>query len=336
MNIQTDYSKVDTVLIAYPQGFNNEFEELVPFYDLLLTKIPFDINILVVVNSKSARERLKLKFKNRKLEILVFEEWDDIWMRDIIGIGINQSIVKPLYDCTYCNYLRANRNFNKLNSITEILIKDHLKKELVKVPLKLDGGNMILNSKYAFITKKIFQDNGDITEEEVLDILNQRLGITPIIVPSNTGDSLGHIDGYLAFLNDETIAVVEYPKMDVFKNDNLYSSTLVKYCNDLTLRVVKIQERPISQAIACECDMQKSKKYCCYSSIGNYINYLRINNTIILPEYTLPTLKETVYYNNTNEEELSNLGFQVIKINCDILGRHGGSLRCLSYTCSLN
>ena len=97
------------------------------------------------------------------------------------------------------------------------------------------------------------------------------------------------------------------------------------------LEVVELYDRPIDEIVPCEC-YQKTKKACFYSARGNYINFLRLNNTIILPEYTLPTLRETKYYNNINKEILTQLGFQVKTINCDLLSKEGGSLHCLSYT----
>lgn len=336
MVIQTDYSKVDSILIAYPLGYKNEFSELTLFYDKLISKIPIDINIIAIVNNKSAQEQLKIKFGYRALEIIVINGWDDIWIRDIIGIGIEHSIAQPIYDATYCNYIAKNRNFKLINSAAEDLIKNVLRKGIVKVPLKIDGGNLILNSKYAFITQKVITDNNSLSEDEITSLLHEKLGIMPIIVPTNKGDSLGHIDGYMSFINDDCIAIAEYPKMEIFKADNEYSNILHKYCQKLNLRIVTIQERPVNQTIPCECDLKGKRKFCTYTAVGNYINFLRINNTIILPEYTLPSLKETMMYNNLNEETLSYLGFQVIKINCDTLAQHGGSLRCLSYTCRLN
>lgn len=336
MKIQTDYSNVDSILIAYPEGFKNEFEGLVPFYDKLITKIPHDIKLNIVVNNLSAGERLKAKFKKKKINVLIEDGWDDIWVRDVMGIAVDSNIVKPVYDSTYCDLLKKRRNYPKLNAVAESIIKNKFNKGLVKIPLNLDGGNIILNNEYAFITQKVFSDNPDLTEKEILDLIVYSFGVAPVIVPLNSEDYLGHIDGYMAFIDEQTIAVVEYPKMEIFKKDNEYLQTLEKYCHDLNLRIVTIQERPLNQSIPCECELKCKRKVCSFPANGNYINFLRLNDTIILPEYTLPTLKETIYYNNVNEEILSNMGFQVIKINCDLLGQHGGSLRCLSFTYNSN
>ena len=42
--------------------------------------------------------------------------------------------------------------------------------------------------------------------------------------------------------------------------------------------------------------------------------FLRLNKTVIIPEYILPTKKETQYYNITNQEIFEGLGFEVLRI----------------------
>ena len=68
-----------------------------------------------------------------------------------------------------------------------------------------------------------------------------------------------------------------------------------------------------------------------FSSGGNFLNFLRVKNTIILPEYNLPTKKETQYYNITYQETFEGLGFEVLKINCDVLTKIGAVLHCVFY-----
>jgi agmatine/peptidylarginine deiminase len=88
-------------------------------------------------------------------------------------------------------------------------------------------------------------------------------------------------------------------------------------------------DRPIYETAYCGC---KKNSACFYSARGNYINFLRINNLIILPEYTLATKKETDYYNKVNQEILERLGFEIKRINCDLLSKLGGVLHCISFT----
>jgi agmatine/peptidylarginine deiminase len=329
--ITTDFSLVSNLFLAYPDGFQNEYEELVSFYDKVITKIPPEINLFIIVNNLKAKERLKHKFPKKQIEIVIEDSWDEIWLRDVLGIIKDDYIIKPQYEPNYCNYVLANRNLRQLNNGAIRLAEEYIKMGVIQLPLKFDGGNFVANQNFAFMTDKVLSDN-KITQKEVVTIIKDSLGLIPIIVPSNKGDVLGHIDGYMSFLDEETICITEYPKMEIFKNDNDYSNILRGICHDLNFRTITINDRPLNYSIKCECELQKERKCCTYTANGNYINFLRLNNTIILPEYTLTTLKETIYYNNINEEILSNLGFQVIKINCDTLAQHGGSLRCLSFT----
>jgi hypothetical protein len=44
--IRADFSKSTNLFLAYPKGFSNEYESLVPFYDQLIELIPRDITYL--------------------------------------------------------------------------------------------------------------------------------------------------------------------------------------------------------------------------------------------------------------------------------------------------
>lgn len=329
--ITTDFSPVKNLFLAYPEGFQNEYEELVSFYDKLITKIPGDINLYLIVNNVRAKERIRRKFARRKIEIVLEKAWNEIWLRDILGIVKDDHIIKPQYEPNFCNYLLQNRNLRELNNCAVNIAERYMQMGVVQLPLKLDGGNFVANQNFAFISDKVTADN-NLSEKEIIGLISEKLGVVPIIVPVNKGDVLGHTDGYLTFIDNETVGISEYPKMEIFKEDNEYSKKLESICRDLNFRTEAIYDRPLNYSIKCECDLQKERKCCSYTATGNYINFLRLNNTIILPEYTLTTLKETMHYNNVNDDILSNLGFQVIKINCDMLAQHGGSLRCLSFT----
>ena len=63
-----------------------------------------------------------------------------------------------------------------------------------------------------------------------------------------------------------------------------------------------------------------------FSSRGNFLNFLRINNKIILPKYNLPTKKETQYYNITHQKTFNGLRFEVLRINCDVLSKFDAML----------
>lgn len=78
---------------------------------------------------------------------------------------------------------------------------------------------------------------------------------------------------------------------------------------------------------------EKDKSNSCLSSArGTFINFLVINDLIILPEYTLPNYKLAMDYNAVNKKNVTDLGFKVITINCDDLAKLGGELHCVTFT----
>ncbi|MEC2987191.1 hypothetical protein P9Z41_17625, partial [Bacillus cereus] len=60
----------------------------------------------------------------------------------------------------------------------------------------LDGGNLIWNKKDTVIlTERIFDDNDDWTEEEIIEQLEWDLDVSRvIIIPAEEGDVLAHAD----------------------------------------------------------------------------------------------------------------------------------------------
>lgn len=75
------------------------------------------------------------------------------------------------------------------------------------------------------------------------------MGVTPIIVPINKGDEVGHIDGYMGFIEEDVICISDYPKLYSLKEDHKYLETLRNVCGDLNLRIQPMQERPLGYSI---------------------------------------------------------------------------------------
>jgi len=199
------------------------------------------------------------------------------------------------------------------------------------MPLTLDGGNFVNNNDVAFITDKILEDNSELSKTEIIKILYDFTGLRPEIIKRSKSDVIGHSDGFLNFISNEKVLLSNYPSLPFLKDDIDFVFEMRKKLQEEKLEVIEFYDRPIDEVVPCEC-YRKTKKVCFYSARGNYINLLRVKNTVLLPEYTLPTLKETKYYNSINKEILINLGFDVKTINCDHLSKLGGSLHCLSYT----
>lgn len=199
------------------------------------------------------------------------------------------------------------------------------------MPLRLDGGNFINNNSIVLLTDKIMSYNRELSKNEIINIIKDFTGLQAILIPKNSNDSVGHLDSTLTFFDEQKACIANYPSFSFLKPDIDFLYRLRKVLEEEKIEMIELKDRPIDEVVACRCYLN-NKKACFSTARGSYLNFLRINNTVILPEYTLPTIKETGYYNSINREILENLGFEVLSINCDQLSKKGGSLHCISYT----
>lgn len=329
--VYTDYSSVQNLILAYPERFYNEYDSLTVFYDSLIDLIPNDIQLWLVTNNNATCQKLQNKYQYKKINTIGIKHWDEIWLRDCIGINMKDQVVKPFYHPQYCTHYRHKDYFEHLNKLSRVIVKECLKKKIVPMPLIMDGGNFSNNNSTVFLTNKILEDNRELSKSEIIHILQGFTSLRPEIIERSKTDTIGHTDGFISFLSENKVLLSNYPSLPFLKSDIDFIYDVRKRLEDEKFEVIDFYDRPIDEVVPCEC-YRKKKKACLYSARGNYINFLRLNNTIILPEYNLPTAKETRYYNTCNAEILANLGFEVKAINCDQLSKMGGSLHCLSYT----
>jgi len=316
--IKTDFSKIKELYLIYPERIKEDdcdYDELSDFYDELIKRIPKNIELNIFVKTKKIGEKITKLRTN--LNYIVNSELKSIWLRDFAGFNFDDKIVKPIFKPKYSYRKTANlinKSMNTLNSI--------LNKKIVNIPIIWDGGNLVTNGEVGFITERIIKDNKKkLSEEQVEEIIIENLNIKPIFIPVLKGDEIAHSDGYLAFLYKKKILLSEYPDSKDFKKDNEYVFQIKKILINNNFKPIRIQENPIGENNIK--DIQSAK--------GIYINFLRLNNTIIMPIYKYEK-EDDNKYNEINEKILTDLGFDVIKINCDDLAKFGGVLHCISFT----
>jgi agmatine/peptidylarginine deiminase len=328
--ISLNYAAVSKVLIAYPERYYNVYDELVPFYDELISILPNNVQVWVITNNNQTIEKLELKFAHKKIGFVGIKGWDEIWLQDCLGIIGEEGIIKPIYAPNYCFYESHSDYLQKINKLSRRIIKECLAKDIIDFRLNLDCGNFVHNKKFCFLTDKVLEQNSNFTINEIEEKLEIASGLKPIIIKGNKSDSIGHTDAYLTFIDHNRAVMPSYPSFPFLKEDIEFIQRLEEKVLECGIEVIKMYDRPIYETAYCGCNKKKSA--CFYSARGNYINFLKINNLIILPEYTLATKKETDYYNRVNQEILEDLGFEIKRINCDMLSKLGGVLHCMSLT----
>lgn len=327
--IKPDFSSVKDLFLSYPEGFDEEFESLTGFYAELIGKIPENIRLFLLVNNTVAGERILGLYPNKYIHVICIKDFDEIWLRDIMGINTGTDrIYKPAFSPDYFKHVYTSSYLEMLDEQVREIFARSIKTEVIDMPLVMDGGNIVTNGKIALVTDKILLQN-EKNGSYVGEIIRNYLGVNPIFLKTNKYDKLGHTDGFLAFLNPQNVCISSYPgNMPTFRYDNQYIQEITSILENEGINTVKLKERPIDERVKGGIVANDHL----HGVRGVYVNFLQLNDTVILPEYSLPYYKKEMDYNLVNKSILEAQGKKVITINCDVLGKMGGSLHCISFT----
>ena len=178
--------------------------------------------------------------------------------------------------------------------------------------INLDGGNVLICEGRAILSDRIFSENPDKTRNELIDELGKLLECEIIIIKalnSKDEDFTGHADGMVRFVNKSTIL------------GNRLSDDY-KYIQDDRR---KIFEKYNLKYIDVPFFSTKDSKHR-DSAIGIYVNYLEVNNLIVVPIFGREEDKEAV--------DIIQKAFpdKVIEtINYNEVAIEGGLLNCTTW-----
>ena len=312
--------KITNLLLTYPAGYPAYYTKLKPFFIELFNLIPNEINLHIIVNNITVSHELE-DLVHRPFNPIIAQRLNDIWLRDFMGFPMDREVVKPIYFPDYLSKLNTSNQINRVQeSSTRIL--DQLGFMVGDMELVWDGGNLVTNGTVGFITEKILYDNPDFSLSEMQSRIEYALKIKPVFIPKVLNDPLGHSDGYMAFVDQDTLAISSYPDRPYLRRENEYLEELRKIVRKEGLEIIEINDYPVDEKYNAGEQWIASAKGC-------YINYLKLNNTIILPNFQLPRTAPKYYHDN--KERLEAFGYQVVSIDATQLSELGGVLHCISW-----
>jgi agmatine/peptidylarginine deiminase len=329
MKVRSDFNKVNHLVLPYPRGFGNEYEKLTRFFEDLIQLIPDEIHQYIIVNNKNAGEIIKLMNPTKDIDTICIDGFNEIWLRDIIGFPVGNRIVKPIFKPTYYRNVYTYEYLSELDYQTRAIIHHLTGTNAIDMPLVLDGGNLISNGDIGILTDKVLNDNNRFDNEQIRTIIREYLGIESVFMELSKNDLLGHSDGYVSFLNENVLLVSEYPNKEFLIDDINCVNKFIDQTVIKELMIKRIKDRPIDEKVNSK--HNTSDDYL-LSARGNYINFLNLNNTIILPQYLLTTKMDSGFYNRSNIEILKKENVEVKVLACNDLSKLGGVLRCVSLT----
>ena len=317
----TDFAPVRQVYLVFPEqvvGEGWDYSPLAEFYLRLIKTIPADLEVVLLVKSSPIASRLKTNIGRERIRYVVHSELESIWLRDYAGFNMGTHLVKPLFSPR-----RIGDNMKLLHSLLGV--------DLAPLPLVWDGGNLVSNGRYGFVSTRLLKHNtkpsrpstqSTIEPEELREaigrVIQEALQIQPVWVELPEADKLAHTDGYLTFISPNQALVSTFPEAWARKypEDQHCVDTLAQQLRELGIEVVRIQEQPQDVAGPSPID----------SAVGLYVNLLQLNGHWLVPTYGLEGEAEIL----TQFKRL-NSGGTIIPIDCTELARLGGVLHCITF-----
>ena len=230
----------------------------------------------------------------------------DIWCRDYMPIQTESGkFIQFKYDPSY---LKGNKEWEASRSdVKEVCRVNGIEAQFSDI--NLDGGNVLICDGRAILSNRIFSENSNWDKEKLVNELSKLLECEIIIIPAENDDMTGHADGMVRFVNRNTI--VGNKLADEYK---YWREGMEKVIEQYGLKYIDI---PFF--------LPKDPKHP-HSAIGIYVNYLEVNNLIVLPVFGRDEDKHAV---DVLRQTFPDRVIETIDFN-DV-AQEGGLLNCTTW-----
>jgi agmatine deiminase len=261
--------------------------------DTLPTKIP------------TFYSRLKKILRECDIAHSLLPNTKDIWAVDYMPIQIeDRSFVQFNYNPDYLQTKKLRKTISDVD-----LICSEIGVRVKKSNIVLDGGNVIRTKKKVIMCDKIFKENPKKKEKDLIQELESLFEVDKIIfLPTHSLDYTGHADGMVRFINDDTVLI-----NDLSNEKREYQLNVHMALNNAGIDWIPIPYNPYNNIDYIQ-------------AIGVYINYLQMENFILLPSYGMKEDKLTF---DLFEKLFPEETIRCIKSN--EIAKEGGVLNCITW-----
>lgn len=237
----------------------------------------------------------------------------DIWARDYMPIQVSRDkFVEFRFDPDYLQ--GSGRERRELKTYPDIVCDD-LGIKTVKSDIILDGGNVVKSDNAVILTEKFITENWRTYKEteliKQLEILFETDRI--IIIPKDPGDIIGHSDGMVRFIDNDTVLVNWYYRT----GDKDFRDELLQ---PITEKGLKYEWLDIGL------DIEKADDY-----NWAYINFLQTEDLIFVPK--LGIKEDDIAFSQICKlyKSYADRG-RVFQVNSRLVVEKEGALNCISWT----
>ena len=255
---------------------------------------------LNIQKHKPAADRMFAALDLFNIKYKLLNNTKDIWLRDFMPIKTKSGkYISFRYEPSYL----ANNPQLRTNFKTDIA--PHFVLPVTYSNINLDGGNVVFSPSKtkAVITDRVFSENPEYDKNTLLLELEKLLEASLIIIPSLKSDMMGHADGMVRFVNENT--VVANAPLSPFGFETKVKKALQNHG-------IEVLDFPYFDSNG-------------DSAIGCYLNFLETEQAIFLPVFSVDTDNKAV---QTAKHIFHKV---IIPVNINEIAADGGLLNCISW-----
>ena len=251
-----------------------------------------------------------IKLANAGIELKLLENTKDVWCRDFMPISVgNDNYIQFVYDPEYLK----PKKYRHTRSNPEIVCQ-RLEINIIHSPIIIDGGNVILYDRKLIVTERVLKENRHIPKSEIKSELQRLLHVDEIIIiPALPGDFTGHADGMVRFIDSNNVLVNDF---------SIYNPRFFKKLIT-ALRAHKLEITLLP--------WDGWKNLTDDEDTGDYINFIRIENMLHIPEFSTETDNEAKAVFRQCFPDC-----EIIGVDCRQIALDGGLLHCCTWNINSN
>jgi agmatine deiminase len=231
----------------------------------------------------------------------------DIWCRDYMPIQTEKGkFVQFRYEPSY-----LMDDLDLQSDPRDVCKANNFEPQFSRI--NLDGGNVVNWSDRAILTDRVFDENPKYhSKTKLISEIEKLLEVEIVVIPQIKSDMTGHADGLVRFVDQNTL----------LGNDREQEYKYWKYSINKVLK-----EHGLAYIDIPFLD-HKEKKYPDHA-IGCYVNYLEVQDLIVLPIFETKNNKDKEVFDTFRQIFPDR---KIETMNYNAVGLFGGLLNCTTWT----
>lgn len=245
----------------------------------------------------------------------IHDDMPSIWVRDYFPTNVDGKFIQFTPCLTYMNEEQKvfYESFD-FDSLQDFFTHKNFK----RYDLVLDGGNVVFNDEYIITTEKVFKDNKPKSKKEVERIIREAFNDRKVIfleTEDSEYDPVGHSDGIVNFLDNETLLMADYRKIDQELHKHNHKLLKNKF------NVVILPQYFVDTISSID------EAHAWYDIEGCYVNFIGTKNSLVFSKFKYEEYNEKVKELIKKHDKLNR---KLHFIDTSHVTKYGGGLHCIS------